>query len=330
MFLFPLLAFALSLACAALVAADARRRPRPDAIAWAIAFALFATAAGAEVAGTLLGWTPLLARLYYLAGAVLVVGYLGLGQAYLLAGDRIGRFAPGLALLVTAVAATVVLDAPIDARRLPADGWRAIERGPALVALAVSLNVGGTIAVVGGALWSAWRFWRRGVRRHRMLGCLLIAAGTLVVAGGGSLTRLGRTDYLYVAMALGVGLILAGYLEARRRDAPVAAPVFVAPAPEPSPASANRAQTDPGTALIAAWLDRYDAAVLGRLCEEWSASVDPSPTLRRDEARAVWALRLRLPAASRDAFDALPVPVRRQLAELATDVFVDRRGRVAG
>src|SRR5581483_11190616 len=116
-----------------MIGRDAARRPKPDKIAWLIAFALFAVAAACEVAGSLAGWTPLLARVYYLAGAVLVVGYLALGELYLLAPRATRRFGPGVMLLLTALAVTVVLDAPIDAARLSADGWRALQRGPALV-----------------------------------------------------------------------------------------------------------------------------------------------------------------------------------------------------
>ena len=73
-----------------------------------------------------------------------------------------------------------------------------------------------------------------------------------------------------------------------------------------------------------------------------AASQDPPPGLtdpdpggeERWEARQVWALRLRLPAESHAAYDALPVPVRRQLATLADEVFLptdaDGRARAAG
>jgi hypothetical protein len=303
----------------------------------------------------LLGWTPLLVRLYYVTGATLVVGFLALGQLYLLAGRRIDRLAPGVALLVTTLAATFVLDAPIDRARLATDGWRALEKGPALVALTVSINVLGTVVVVGGALWSAWRFHGNGGHRQRMVGCLLIALGTLVVAAGGSLTRLGSPEFLYVAMAAGVVLIFAGYLQARRPAATKAAAVGAATATDlrdprtagigadPWPGSpvvslpggravrSEQAATDPGVALIAAWLVAHDGATIAVLCAEWSVPADPAPAMDRPEAREVWGLRLRLPAEAQAAFDRLPVPVRRQLATLANEVFLptDNVGRQA-
>ena len=359
MIAFPAIAFVVSLACGVLVAADGARRPKPDKVAWAISFGLFAVAAGAEVVGSLAGWNPLLVRLYYLTGAILVVGFLGLGQLYLLFGKKIARVAPGAALLATALAATFVMDAPVDEARLTTDGWHALERGPALVALTVSINALGTIVVVGGALWSAWTFWRNGIFRRRMVGCLLIALGTLVVAAGGSLTRLGSPQFLYVAMAAGVGLIFAGYLQARRPDGaakPAGAPEGVAgpslavgdPHPRRTPpprspvvslpggraARPEPAVPDPGIALIAAWLAAADGAAVSALCAEWSVPADAAPVLDRADARRVWGLRLRLPAGSHAAFDALPVPARRQLATLADEVFLaadaDGRAREAG
>jgi len=220
---FPLLVVIIGLACTVTVVRDLARRPRPDKVAWAIAFALFAIAAGAEVVGSTWGWTPLLARAYYLSGAVLVVGFLALGELYLLAGKRIAAVAPGITLLVTAFAASTVWSAPLDEARLAADGWDALSRPPgsALYLLAIGINAGGTVVLVGGLLWSAWRFHRLGTYRNRMLGCLLISAGTLAVASGGALTRLGDPAYLYIAMAAGIGVIFAGYLQARRPDVAV-------------------------------------------------------------------------------------------------------------
>ncbi len=219
---FPAISSLISLVCALVIARDALRRPRPDKVAWVIAFAVFAIAAGAEVVGSLAGWTMLLARVYYLTGAVLVVGYLALGELYLLVphGGRFAAIAPGATLLVTAVAAAVVWEAPVDAARLEPDGWEAIERGPGLIALAAGINSLGTAIIVGGLGVSAWRFWRRGIQRNRMIGCLLILVGTLVVAAGGTLTRFGHREYLYIAMAVGVAVIFAGYLQTRRPDAP--------------------------------------------------------------------------------------------------------------
>lgn len=213
---FPIIAALIAGACFLLVARDYRARPKPSAAAWAVAFAMFSAAAAAEAIGSLSGWTPLLARIYYLLGASLVVGYLALGELYLLAPKRIvDRLAGGL-LLISTLAAAQVWQAEIgDVGR---DGWDALERSPLLTAITISLNAGGTLILVGGLVYSAWRFRRLGIQRERMIGCLLIAIGTLVVASGGTLTRLGNDEYFYIAMATGVALIFAGYLRTRGKQ----------------------------------------------------------------------------------------------------------------
>jgi len=335
--LFPLIAALISFICAGVIAWDGWRRPKPDKIAWALAFAVFAVGAAAEVTGAAAGWSSTLVRIYYLTGPVLVVGYLALGELYLLAPRRVAAIGPGVALLVTAFAVTLVLGAPVDETRLAEDGWEALERGTALKVLAISINAGGTLILAGGALWTAWRFWRRRIFRHRMVGCLLIALGTLIVATGGTLTRLGAREYLYIAMAIGVAVIFAGYLEARR---PEAAPAVAAPtAPSTGaveierppgesrvallPLPTTRPQTlhgDPAIAFIEQLVAR-DTAALRETLRIWS--VDPVVTDRftRPDAVRAWALRLRLSAAGQQAFDAHAVTEQLQLSELYHEVL---------
>ena len=360
MIAFPAVSAFISLVCAGVILRDAVRRPRPDMIAWAIAFALFAVAAGAEVAGSdaLLGWSPALARVYYLTGAILVVGFLALGQLYLLAPERIASIAPGLTLLVTALAITLVWAAPIETDRLATDGWEALERGPALIVLAASVNSLGTLVIVGGLVVSAWRFWRQGIQRNRMVGCLLIAAGTLVVAAGGTLTRFGQREYLYLAMSPGVALIFVGYvwtrrpaatiatpageMNAARRDVgPIAAPATAPPPPalagagivslrarragnETAPAATRAVEDgalDPAVAFLERRLLPLDDPALEATCAGWSVDRDHRDRLDRAEATRAWALRLRLSPSGQDAFDRHGVPAKRQLAELYHDVL---------
>lgn len=341
---FPAVSALISLICAGVIARDAIARPRPDKIAWAIAFAIFAVAAGAEVVGSLGEWTPTLVRVYYLTGAVLVVGYLALGELYLLAGERIHKYAPGAMLLVTAISATVVLNAGIDEARLEADGWEAIERGAALKALAIGINSIGTLIIVGGLVYSAWKFKRLGIQRNRMIGCLLIALGTTTVGMGGTLTRLGQHEYLYIAMSVGVAIIFAGYLQTRRPNAPAQAishqPSAVSSAPT-SPVAAPVAPVSKngkkavgtnghhpapsggglGIGFIEARLRDLSEAELSELCRVWSAPRGQADAFSREEARRGWALRMRLSAEGQTRFDALPVPVRIQLTVLFFEVM---------
>jgi hypothetical protein len=67
-----------------------QERRRSYQLAWMIGSLLFGIAAAAEAIGAATGWTPTLFRVWYLAGAVLNVGWLGLGTAFLLGRTRFG------------------------------------------------------------------------------------------------------------------------------------------------------------------------------------------------------------------------------------------------
>ena len=82
-----------------------------------------------------------------------------------------------------------------------------------LTIITIAVNSVGTLVLVGGALWSAWVFWRKRMMRSRMVGLLLIAGGALAVAAGGSLTRFGHQQYLYIAMSIGIAIMFWGYLK---------------------------------------------------------------------------------------------------------------------
>jgi hypothetical protein len=207
-------------------------RRRPHELMWGIAFLLFAFAAGCQVYADVKGdWTPLLARIYYLTGAILNVGFLGLGTLYLVASRRVANVGLVVMLLITAFSAFLVFRAPIDMATLATEaGWKSVtEYSPWPRVLAVVVNSIGTVLVVGGALWSAWVFWRKRVMKGRMVGVLLLAVGTFLIALGGTITGvtgLKNHDYLYITMAAGSILMFVGYLQTIRPEASLAqAPV---------------------------------------------------------------------------------------------------------
>jgi hypothetical protein len=67
-----------------------RERHQPFQIVWALGMLFFGIASGCEALAAAAGWNELLYRTWYLTGAVLTAGWLGLGTGLLLARTRFG------------------------------------------------------------------------------------------------------------------------------------------------------------------------------------------------------------------------------------------------
>ena len=218
-FVIPLIAGAVGGAFAAVVARQYLSRRKPYQAIWALALAMFAAAALFETAGEVLGWSDATYKGYYLFGGILNVGWLGLGSLLLLTSPRVGRYAIISMVLVSAVGLVAVLTSHTDSALLraqvPARG--AIDV-PAILPLIT--NLGGSLLLIGGAAWSAWKAARAGAPRNRVVGLAILAAGAFLVAGGHSYAQ---TRGVYVAQplseAVGIVAMFSGYLvvEARRR-----------------------------------------------------------------------------------------------------------------
>jgi len=215
----------------------ARRRHE---LAWSMSLAMFFVGAAALWFGATNGWDELTFRIFYLFGAIINVPFLALGTVYLLGGEQRGDRWAVVVALGSAFAAGVVLVAPLQAAvpssRLPqgSDVFGALPR----VLAAVASGVGATI-VLGGAVWSAWRSWRRRTAPSptpaaRLAGAnLLIATGTLVLAAGGLFNSvLGEMEAFAVTLLVGIAFIFAGFLVATSSS--TRRPVLAAAPPGPA------------------------------------------------------------------------------------------------
>ena len=88
----------------------------------------------------------------------------------------------------------------------------------------------GVVLPLGGASRSRVRFPRRRETQHRVVGNVLIAIGAVLPGIGGTATRLGHTEVLYVTEFVGLALIWAGYRWNVRAPVVIAGPVQAAPA----------------------------------------------------------------------------------------------------
>lgn len=219
-FWFSFITAAVSAVFAFFVFSRWREKHRPHLLAWGIGLTLYFIGAAAQ-AVLALTWSPLAYALFYWCGALAVAPWLGQGTIYLLV--RQGSIARNVQMALLLVC---IMTLPWALLLTPLNGseWHP---GVNLLTLTDSImqkggvrgfvpvmNIWGTVALVGGAIYSARLFRRKQIMKNRMIGNLIIAAGGLLPALGGALLRLNIPDLKYPGEMLGVILIFIGFLMA--------------------------------------------------------------------------------------------------------------------
>jgi hypothetical protein len=217
----PIVSTLVSFAFAVAVLKRYQYKKGTHLLLWGIGLILYGLGTLSEV---ILAFTfsPLVLKVWYLSGAMLTAAWLGQGTLFLLVRRR--GLATGLAVLLAILSLAslgLILAAPVQAAETYVTAQAVstqykgiLERGGAVIALTIFLNLYGTLGLVGGALYSAYVFWRKRVLADRMLGNILIAAGALLPAMAGSFVKAGLVDWLYLSELLGVILMYVGFLRA--------------------------------------------------------------------------------------------------------------------
>jgi hypothetical protein len=164
------------------------------------------------------GWNDLVFRNWYLFGAILVAAWLGQGTIFLLAKKNTARILMIVLLVASILAAYFVFTFPIEQ---PSAGMAELsgkvvypDEGFSPRKTTPFFNIYGTLGLVGGAIYSAWIFFRKRVFLHRVLGNVLIAMGGLFPAFGGAFSRMGIEGALYMTEFLGAVIMFLGFLRA--------------------------------------------------------------------------------------------------------------------
>jgi hypothetical protein len=187
-------------------------RRRPHQIAWSVAFTLFTVGVACQLAAALIGWSASLYRIWYLAGALLAAAWLGHGTVLLLARARTARALTLLLAAASVAAGGIVLAAPIDLSRGTSGGLASGAGFPDAVRLLTPLfNIYGTGALVIGVAVSLSTYAWSGGNGRRTAGTAVIGAGVLVIALGGTLSRAGMPQALYLTELGALLTILAGF-----------------------------------------------------------------------------------------------------------------------
>ena len=214
-------------------------RKRPHHLVWGIGLLIYGTGTFAEFySGS--AWSATIFRLWYLCGAVLAAAWLGQGTIYLLVRKPgVAHALMALLLIGTLIAAVHTFSTPLNedlftpSKPLSEQYATRTVKGAegeepqkimgimpegGVRSYSFVFNIYGTIALVGGALYSGYLFWRKRVMPNRVLGNVFIAVGGLSPALGGTLARLGAPEFLYVSELVGVIVIFIGFALATRQQ----------------------------------------------------------------------------------------------------------------
>lgn len=242
-------------------------RRAPHFLFWGIGLAMFGAGSFAE-AYLSLAWNPWIFFVWYLFGAALNAAWIGHGTLYLLVRKQWVHIVTAVLVLGSLFAGYLMLQAmpKLDAsifttskpvseqygtkvlepgQSAPADAQTAtttyrgqpvtVVRGLLPLGSAVRLttpffNIYGLLTLVGGAIWSAYLFWRKRVLPNRVIGNVLIAAGALFIGSASTLTRLGYGQFLYLGELVSAVLMFTGFRFAARPQPEEAPQVVAAPA----------------------------------------------------------------------------------------------------
>jgi hypothetical protein len=232
----PIVTTIIALSLAASLFGRYRERGGAHLLWWTIGALTYAAGTAVEASVTLFGWHECLFRAWYITGALLGGAPLAQGAVYLHLPRRTADILSVVLVAVVVVAATFVLLVPIQHQLVESHRLTGrVMAWPWVRAFSPFINLYAFVFLVGGAVKSAVQLWRRRETRLRAEGNILIAVGALLPGIGGSFTRFGYTEVLYVTEFVGIILIFLGYRRATRGAAAVEHPTRESAIPATAP-----------------------------------------------------------------------------------------------
>lgn len=179
---------------------------------WAIGVLTFGLGTLAESINVLVGWSEINFKYWYIVGALLGGFPLAQGSVYLLMNRKFANATTIIFVMLILIASIFVVLSPIE---LPGEfdgkltgkvfSWSWVR------SFSPFINLYAFIFLVGGAIYSAIRYYKVGIKEAPFRGNIFIAIGGLLPGIGGSFTRAGYVEVLYITEFLGLLLIYFGY-----------------------------------------------------------------------------------------------------------------------
>lgn len=178
---------------------------------WMIGVLTYIAGTITESVNVLAGFSIINFKAWYITGALLGGAPLAQGTVYLLCKRRTANILTLILITVIFSASVLVILSPIRAELISGKlsgkllGWTFIRF------ITPFINLYAFIFLVGGAIYSAIKYARNMQYKKKFLGNLLIAIGGLLPGIGGSFTKFGYVEVLFVTELAGLIFIFLGY-----------------------------------------------------------------------------------------------------------------------
>ncbi|WP_438945339.1 hypothetical protein [Sediminibacterium sp.] len=179
---------------------------------WSLGVLTFGLGTLAESFNILIGWSIPNVRYWYIVGALLGGFPLAQGSVYLLMKKRFADISSIIIVALIITASLFVILTPVsvpDNFDFKLTGkvfeWKWVRY------FSPFINIYSFLFLVGGAIYSAVKYYRQGIKEAPFKGNIFIAIGGLLPGIGGSFTRAGYVEVLYVTEFIGLVLIYYGY-----------------------------------------------------------------------------------------------------------------------
>lgn len=179
---------------------------------WTIGVLAFGLGTLAESLHVIFGWNEVNVRFWYIVGALLGGFPLAQGSVYLLMNKWFAHITSVLIVGLILVASYYVIITPIE---LPLNfdnrltgavfEWKWVRQFSPLI------NIYSFLFLVGGAIYSATKYYGLNHKKAHFKGNIFIAFGALLPGIGGTFTRLGYVEVLFITEFIGLVLIYIGY-----------------------------------------------------------------------------------------------------------------------
>ncbi len=189
---------------------------KPDALYllwWTIGVFTYGFGTMTESINALAGWSVTNTRLWYIAGALLGGFPLAQGTVYLLLKRKTANILTLIFVSIIVVASFSVLLTPV---KIPGNfdyqlsgsvfQWQWVRY------FSPFINLYAFVFLFGGAIYSAYKYYKLGRTHTRFLGNVFISIGALLPGIGGAFTRFGHVEVLFITELIGLLFIFSGYM----------------------------------------------------------------------------------------------------------------------